>query len=374
MDKILGLISDIMILIFALLTMIFSLLVAKNYYLNNELLKVYLNNWGNGPIVDIVATNLANCPTGYADFLSGNYPGSYAGCNCMNSTEDKFKQQIFNQTCSREMIIDKCTMIFPTGQINFTIWRGRKLCALREKTNLWKLELTSSISTCPVGMKNCGILDSFNNMLCVNNTLICPINTIDILPNNQVPTYTGYNKIKLNDNYNLYFSNRPNSSNQIIVNINPAKVMCAHPIEGILGENNYPLNKLKGPDNCVTKINDILFDNRFSTFDKLMLINFYSENNITTSLSKLPYYPLPTKDDYINLFKVNYFVAVLAMLWRGRRLGPLAAEPLPVVVRSAETAEGRARLYQDGRSLDRAAATLRAAALTRLSARLRLGP
>ena len=69
-----------------------------------------------------------------------------------------------------------------------------------------------------------------------------------------------------------------------------------------------------------------------------------------------------------------FVVAVLAMLWRGRRLGPLAAEPLPVVVRSAETAEGRARLYQDGRALDRAAATLRAAALTRLSARLRLGP
>lgn len=67
-------------------------------------------------------------------------------------------------------------------------------------------------------------------------------------------------------------------------------------------------------------------------------------------------------------------VAALAMLWRGRRLGPLAAEPLPVVVRSAETAEGRARLYQDARATDRAAQTLRAAALTRLAARLRLGP
>lgn len=67
-------------------------------------------------------------------------------------------------------------------------------------------------------------------------------------------------------------------------------------------------------------------------------------------------------------------VAALAMFWRGRRLGPLSAEPLPVVVRSAETAEGRARLYQDGKASDRAAATLRAAALTRLAARLRLGP
>ncbi|MBE0008695.1 MULTISPECIES: DUF4350 domain-containing protein [unclassified Arthrobacter] len=64
--------------------------------------------------------------------------------------------------------------------------------------------------------------------------------------------------------------------------------------------------------------------------------------------------------------------ALLAVLWRGRRLGPLVAEPLPVVVRAAETAEGRARLYQDSSSLDRAAANLRAATLLRLALRLRL--
>ena len=33
-------------------------------------------------------------------------------------------------------------------------------------------------------------------------------------------------------------------------------------------------------------------------------------------------------------------------LWRGRRLGPVVDEPLPVVVRAAETTEGRARLYR----------------------------
>lgn len=63
---------------------------------------------------------------------------------------------------------------------------------------------------------------------------------------------------------------------------------------------------------------------------------------------------------------------VLAMAWKGRRLGPLAVEPLPVVVRAAETAEGRARLYQDSRSVAHAAATLRAAALTRMARRLRV--
>ncbi len=64
--------------------------------------------------------------------------------------------------------------------------------------------------------------------------------------------------------------------------------------------------------------------------------------------------------------------AALAMLWRGRRLGPLAAEPLPVVVRAAETAEGRARLYQDSGSVSHAAANLRAATIARMARRLRV--
>lgn len=67
-------------------------------------------------------------------------------------------------------------------------------------------------------------------------------------------------------------------------------------------------------------------------------------------------------------------VAVLAMFWRGRRLGPLVVEPLPVVVKAAETAEGRARLYQDARAVDRAAGILRSGTLVRLARTLRLGP
>jgi hypothetical protein len=67
-------------------------------------------------------------------------------------------------------------------------------------------------------------------------------------------------------------------------------------------------------------------------------------------------------------------VALLAVLWRGRRLGPLVFEPLPVVVRAVETAEGRARLYQDSRAVGQAADNLRAGTLTRLAKHFRLGP
>lgn len=67
------------------------------------------------------------------------------------------------------------------------------------------------------------------------------------------------------------------------------------------------------------------------------------------------------------------FVAVLAVMWRGRRLGPLVFEPLPVVVKAVETAEGRARLYQDSNALERARDNLRAGTLVRLAQALRLG-
>ncbi|MGI9823165.1 DUF4350 domain-containing protein [Agromyces sp. Marseille-Q5079] len=65
-------------------------------------------------------------------------------------------------------------------------------------------------------------------------------------------------------------------------------------------------------------------------------------------------------------------VALAAGVWRGRRLGPLVVERLPVTVPAGETRQGRARLYarssQRGHALDQ----LRMAAVWRLAATLRL--
>lgn len=67
-------------------------------------------------------------------------------------------------------------------------------------------------------------------------------------------------------------------------------------------------------------------------------------------------------------------VVLLVALWRGRRVGPLVAEDLPVVVRASETVEGRGRLYRSRRARDRAAEALRTAARERMLPRLGLGP
>jgi hypothetical protein len=68
-----------------------------------------------------------------------------------------------------------------------------------------------------------------------------------------------------------------------------------------------------------------------------------------------------------------WLTVALTAWWKGRRIGPLVAEDLPVVVRASETVEGRGRLYRSRRARDRAAQALRTATLQRLVPRLGLG-
>lgn len=95
------------------------------------------------------------------------------------------------------------------------------------------------------------------------------------------------------------------------------------------------------------------------------LADVSAEESVTLT-SLLPAWVLP------GLWLVGLATAAL-VLWRGRRLGPLATEPLPVVVRAVETTRSLGRLYRRAGDRDHAAAALRSAARTRCARRLRLG-
>ncbi|MFE4373521.1 DUF4350 domain-containing protein [Streptomyces sp. NPDC056835] len=69
-----------------------------------------------------------------------------------------------------------------------------------------------------------------------------------------------------------------------------------------------------------------------------------------------------------------FLAAVLAAVWRARRLGPLVAERLPVAIRASESTEGRARLYRKANARDHAASALRSAARDRLAPLLGVPP
>jgi hypothetical protein len=70
---------------------------------------------------------------------------------------------------------------------------------------------------------------------------------------------------------------------------------------------------------------------------------------------------------------VAALAVVAVVVWRGRRLGALATEPLPVVVRAVETTRSLGRLYRRAGDRAHAAAALRRSARTRCAERLRLG-
>jgi hypothetical protein len=79
--------------------------------------------------------------------------------------------------------------------------------------------------------------------------------------------------------------------------------------------------------------------------------------------------------DRLKAAVVQLAIAVIVIaLWRGRRLGRLVREDVPVVVRQSETVRGRSRLYRRSRSLDRASEALRQGTRHRLGVRLGLGP
>jgi hypothetical protein len=77
----------------------------------------------------------------------------------------------------------------------------------------------------------------------------------------------------------------------------------------------------------------------------------------------------------LKLAFLQLIIAVVVIaLWRGRRLGRLVPEELPVVVRQAETVRGRSRLYRRSQSLGTAGNALREGTRDRLGHRLGLGP
>jgi len=67
------------------------------------------------------------------------------------------------------------------------------------------------------------------------------------------------------------------------------------------------------------------------------------------------------------LFALAAIVGLATAFWRGRRLGPIVVERMPVIVRANETVEGRARLYQKAGARLHTIDALRMGTLSRLA-------
>ena len=95
------------------------------------------------------------------------------------------------------------------------------------------------------------------------------------------------------------------------------------------------------------------------------LVWFLPSREVLPPQAQKSFYELVPHGVWWGLAQLAIAVLLLA-LWRARRLGPVVAEPLPVVVRAAEAVEGRGRLYRRAGARDRAGEALRSGVRTRL--------
>jgi hypothetical protein len=159
-----------------------------------------------------------------------------------------------------------------------------------------------------------------------------------------------------------------------------APVFC-YPAAGARGGGSYAVTSSNGRRVTVIGQGDLLINENLAaegnaalalrTLGSAPTLVWYLPDPLEADTGGEPATILSLVPDWVRWAVLQLLVAVLlAMLWRGRRLGKLVAEPLPVVVRAAETQLGRARLYRQARARGRAGDTLRTAALRRLATRL----
>ena len=169
---------------------------------------------------------------------------------------------------------------------------------------------------CDKGYKQCGILDSFNQKLCLWENETCPLNQIE-LSNSSTPSdiFTNKDAVKttlLNDNKTyLHTSNAERNSLVITeIAIGPES-FCMNYTERKLGPPYYEYEPSSTNGAC-TEYMGYQTDFRYLSIDKQSKFDVYNENGIITKIqgfltySNYPYPEEEHKKYTLHLYKLNY--------------------------------------------------------------------
>lgn len=196
-------------------------------------------------------------------------------------------------TCSSSDDYHSCQKIDAISSIEYTKWRGKTLYT-SNKTSLYEYSslFNQSVSygeQCPMGKKQCGILDTMNNIMCIDKEEICPINLIIFTNETEPPKEYPYNFGKISfDKTNLFFTNEA-INHTIISQFTVGENFCMNPneVESHF-DKIYPLEDSKGISNCTTVINNTKYNPHYFRLDTDTVFSLYSDNGIFEAVSKLP--------------------------------------------------------------------------------------
>ena len=325
-------IIDISTVLISVIFITLSLIMLSLANFDFKIINQYSKIWDEGLIEDIILSNNTNneCPENYDFFLDLKFPGNIAGCDCFKSDVLGLKGILFKEQCSYFQFEKKCENIINREDFKIHKWQNSLLCVKRNKNNYFDLIRKGKIKQkCNENNneKKCGIVDTEGNFLCLSKNETCPINKLEIIPNNNNTTKTENNtntnnntkisnKIQLKShNKTLIFSNNFNNDllNSHVTASNYGA--CINSLEGRIGENDYILNENKGSSLCLESSNIIktknssneVYDYRFKYLDQEPMKDFYTENGINIYLDYLPFYPKSYEISKAILQKISYF-------------------------------------------------------------------
>ncbi len=239
-------------LVYLLMCFTFFILLITSYKLVHDSNHKYIHligmNWRNGPISSIYQSCSGN---EFQNLVSNEWPGIDEGCYCPEANVGLKRGQCQlnkSQGCYDIPSID------PSPYIS---WKGRGLCGERFNSTYFDLTIVSDIKKCPPKTRSCGIIDSLNNYLCVQNGLDCPLMKNDKIINE------------------LMISNaRP----------------CADPIYNNYSNNSraYILDPYYKNDRCFKKVGNYTYDGRYFKLDSYNNFKLLSENLIYPKVYNLP--------------------------------------------------------------------------------------
>ena len=328
------------LVIFAIILLYFYYQIYKNSsFKKTAFIAELIEDLEKSPIFDL-GNESKKYDKGYYHLISfGKWKGTNIGCLCKEdikglcSKEDELigckNERKYNKKytqyydicqcpkltkgdCSEENIRIKCQTIYPNQEEKFYQYKKTWFYGKRKYSYeysyiklLYSNNIIGKNQKCPDGMKPCGIIDSFDNILCLNKDDECPIN--DIIFDDK-PNLEEYKTVKLAINNSYYHFNNKETNKKIISDLFIFKESPCYDSQEYNWINFNVLEKGDNRTGCKI-INGKKNDYRYVLLDSINQFQLYQDNFFIESFMNKYIYQKDQekmKNTMVNLYFRNF--------------------------------------------------------------------
>lgn len=276
----------------------------------NEINASYLretgDTWKSGPVISLeLRNNVDECANDEVAVITDIWPGTVKGCDCTGRPGYPRRGACKKGKNGSEK---SCRDIDETSPIPLKFWNKSLICAKRLALDYLSLELVSEGSNCPNGYKNCGVVDSLKNHLCVRTSVECPINKIEVFQTKDQINPLIYSKsIQFENGKFLAYSTNGGVSSKVSIDFKiDENTPCIYTDYYNLVNPAYVLSYNIDYSPCFPTKNGYLYDQTAVILDTESEFEFYSQNHVEDRLNSLPGFTGTDKSYVIKLFQKSY--------------------------------------------------------------------